>query len=55
MSPRPKQDDDSTSHARTLFKEAHNGFQFLNFNGSVLQIFISCCYNNDIKQMPEHC
>ena len=30
-------------------------FQFLNFDGSVLQIVISCCYNNDIKQMCNHC
>ena len=30
-------------------------FQFLNFDGSVLQIFISCCYNNDIKQISDHC
>ena len=30
-------------------------FQLLNFDGSVLQIFISCCYNKDIKQIPNHC
>ena len=29
--------------------------QLLNFDGSVLQIVISCYYNNDIKQMSNHC
>ena len=32
-----------------------SAFQLLNFDGSVLQIFISCCNNNDIKQMSNHC
>ena len=30
-------------------------FQLLNFDGSVLQIFISYCYNNAIEQMSNHC
>ena len=32
-----------------------SAFQLLNFHGSVLQIFISCCNNNDIEQMSNHC
>ena len=32
-----------------------SAFQLLNFDGSALQIFISCCNNNDIKQMSNHC
>ena len=27
-------------------------FKLLYFDGSVLPIFISCCYNNDINQYP---
>ena len=32
-----------------------SNFKLLNFDGSVLQIFISCCNNNDIDQMSNHC
>ena len=32
-----------------------SGFKFLFFDGSLLQIFISCCYNNDMSQMSNHC
>ena len=32
-----------------------SAFQVLNFDGSVLQIFISCCNNNDIDQMSNLC
>ena len=32
-----------------------SNFELLNFDGSVLQMFINCCYNNDIKQIPNHC
>ena len=31
-----------------------SNFQRLNFDGPVLQTIISCCYNNDIKQMSDH-
>ena len=32
-----------------------SNFKLLNFDEPVLQIFISCCYNNDIKLMSNHC
>ena len=32
-----------------------SAFQLLNFDGSVLQIFISCYNNNDIDQMSNQC
>ena len=31
-----------------------SNFKLLNFDGPVLQIFNSCCYNNDIEQMSNH-
>ena len=32
-----------------------SNFKLLNFDEPILQIFISCCYNNGIKQMSNHC
>ncbi len=29
-------------------------FQTLYFDGSLLQLFINCCYSNGMKQMPNH-